>query len=54
MNLGVEQDELTMAPNIRHQDIQRQNHELSSKGISCADAAGTRLEDRHIDDRSPS
>jgi hypothetical protein len=54
MNLGVEQDELTMALNIRHQDIQRQNHGLSSKGLSCADAAGTGLEDRHIDDPSQS
>lgn len=54
MNLSVEQDELTMAPNIRHQDIQCQNLELSLKGLSCADAAGTGLEDRHIDGRSPS
>lgn len=54
MNLGVEHDELTMAPNIRHQDIQCQNLELFSKGLSCADAADTGLEDRHIDDRSPS
>jgi len=54
MNLGVEQDELTMVPNIRHQDTQCQNHKLSSKGISYADAAGTGPEDRHIYDRSPS
>lgn len=43
-----------MALNIRHQDIQCQNHELSSKGLSYEDAADTGLEDRHIYDRSPS